>query len=342
MRKRIEELDALRGIAAISVVLFHYFFRYNQLFGHPNMDGAFFAYGKYGVELFFIISGFVIFWSLNSIKKPLDFVVSRFSRLYPVYWIAVILTFLFVGFFELPGRAVDLPSFIGNFLMFHDYFDIPSVDGVYWTLKVELTFYLWILVILSLKKLHKINIIILFALILSALIHLKIIHLPRQVKELLMFQWFALFSIGICLYKISNKKHNTFTFVNLTLSLLITILIFSFKSFIIYSCFTIILYLAVNNKMSFLRNKKLIFLGTISYSLYLIHQNIGYIIIRKGYQYDIHPIISITIAIIFTIGLSFLLNKYIEKPTGKFIKKIYKLRQPTTISKQKNSTIDTL
>ncbi len=74
---RIKERDALRGLAALAVVLFHYTTQFEKLFGHSNELSWSMPYGDLGVHLFFMISGFVI---------------SRFSRLYPAYWLAIILT----------------------------------------------------------------------------------------------------------------------------------------------------------------------------------------------------------------------------------------------------------
>lgn len=142
--ERLFELDALRGIAAFAVVIFHYFFRYNQIYGHENLAVDWSYLGHYGVHLFFMVSGFVIFWTLDKTERPLDFLVSRFSRLYPAYWVAVLITFFVVFTFGLSGRDVPINSAIANILMFHEYLKIPHVDGVYWTLTVELTFYFWV------------------------------------------------------------------------------------------------------------------------------------------------------------------------------------------------------
>src|SRR4051812_39368993 len=85
--KRYEELDALRGIASLMVVFFHY------TMGRPQADVGF-VLGTTGVDLFFIISGFVIFMSLNKITRSTDFIINRVSRLYPTYWTAVTFTFV--------------------------------------------------------------------------------------------------------------------------------------------------------------------------------------------------------------------------------------------------------
>ncbi|QEC73956.1 acyltransferase [Arachidicoccus ginsenosidivorans] len=59
-KKRLIELDALRGLAASMVVIFHYTFQFDKVFQSDLMKSIEFDVGKYGVQLFFIISGFVI------------------------------------------------------------------------------------------------------------------------------------------------------------------------------------------------------------------------------------------------------------------------------------------
>jgi peptidoglycan/LPS O-acetylase OafA/YrhL len=155
--KRLLELDALRGIAALMVVFYHYFYHYNELYGHQSIPVSWSFVGRLGVALFFIISGFVIFWTLSRTEKPLDFIVSRFSRLYPVYWFTIALSFLAVFCFGLPGREVSLRDAALNTLMFHEYLHVPHVDGVYWSLTVELSFYFWIFGLYLIGKLSKIE-----------------------------------------------------------------------------------------------------------------------------------------------------------------------------------------
>ena len=90
--KRFHELDVLRGVAAVGVVLFHYITRYDQLYPRRG-DVAFdFEIGSSGPLLFFVISGFVIFMTLSRCTVVSDFTVSRFSRLYPVYAFSLLLS----------------------------------------------------------------------------------------------------------------------------------------------------------------------------------------------------------------------------------------------------------
>lgn len=116
------------------VVLFHFTIRYDELFGHSSAPAAALPWGYLGVNLFFMISGFVIFMTLEKTRHSLDFVVSRFSRLYPAYWAAVILTFLLTHYIGLPGKLVGIETALLNLSMVHSFFNVPNVDGVYWTL----------------------------------------------------------------------------------------------------------------------------------------------------------------------------------------------------------------
>lgn len=147
-QRRLLELDGLRGIAAVMVVIYHYFIRYDEIYGHTFKAFPVIEFGKYGVNLFFMISGFVIFWTISKTAKPSGFIWSRFSRLYPVYWAALLITFAVISLCGLPGREISNVDFIYNFLMFHQYFDVKHLDGVYWTLTLELSFYFWMLMLL--------------------------------------------------------------------------------------------------------------------------------------------------------------------------------------------------
>ncbi len=139
---RLTELDALRGFAALAVVIFHYS-------GEKNG----FNLGCMGVDLFFIISGFVILMTLERCNKPMDFVVGRFSRLYPPYWatiffiVALMLVMPFISselyhwqndLIDYKGRPENFPiKVLVNLSMFQYYFTIRNLDGPFWTLNIE-------------------------------------------------------------------------------------------------------------------------------------------------------------------------------------------------------------
>ncbi len=91
--ERIVGLDGLRGIAAFGVLLYHFTTRYPDFGSFVSPPPFTFPEGKFGVHLFFIISGFVIFRTVECAKRPLDFVKSRFVRLYPAFWLSLLIVF---------------------------------------------------------------------------------------------------------------------------------------------------------------------------------------------------------------------------------------------------------
>ncbi len=142
---RFHEIDLLRAVACLMVVFFHYAHR-GALDGwspaaNPIGLSDFARYGYLGVHLFFIISGFVIFLSVRNATVR-DFFASRVSRLYPAYWVAVPLTWVLVKFFDLPELQVSWWEMLVNLTMVPHWFGVPYVDGAYWSLGVELQFYI--------------------------------------------------------------------------------------------------------------------------------------------------------------------------------------------------------
>src|SRR5690606_36141385 len=108
---RLAMLDILRGIAAMPVVLYHYTSRYAELYGGDDWPNSVVPFGHVGVHLFFIISGYVIFLTLDRLKsRELGigrFFLARFRRLFPVFWVAVPVTYLVTLIGGLPGRTVE-------------------------------------------------------------------------------------------------------------------------------------------------------------------------------------------------------------------------------------------
>lgn len=329
---RVSELDSIRGIAAIAVVIYHYFYRYNDLFGHKNISAEWSYLGRHGVEIFFIVSGFVIFWSLNRVKHPVDFIVSRISRLYPVYWASVILTFCLVSTIGLEGRSVDFIDALINLTMLQEFFRTPSVDGVYWTLTIELIFYFWIFSLFIFKLHNRADVFLGIFVLASALSSLFSFNISNALSKLLLFDHMSFFVSGICFFKILNGIDKKRAFVILILCLFSTAITYSALHLpfflIIYSFF----YCAITGKLRFMKNKLLVFLGGISYALYLVHQNIGYIVINYFYEEGTNGLVGILVAFIISLALAFLLTTLIEKPALVSIREFYMAYRSKLIS----------
>jgi peptidoglycan/LPS O-acetylase OafA/YrhL len=324
--KRLNELDGLRGIAAIFVLLFHYTFQYDKVYGHSFNIPELFQIGKYGVHLFFVISGFVIFWTIMKVEKPIDFVWSRFSRLYPVFWSGVVITFVITSLFPLPGREVGLGQFFANFIMFHEYLRIPHVDGVYWTLTIELAFYFWIFFLFAIGQIRKIEkILIVWVLFATILTYPDFgFHIDGRIKKLFLLDYIELFALGVGFFKYKDNSVSIWTWI-LYISTLIAVFVgYEFSVAMGLLSLYIVFFLVIRRKAKLLQNDVLVYLGAISYPLYLIHQNIGYVIIKQFYVYALSPLAGIVTALMVSIALAHFLMKYIERPSLTYLRNLYK------------------
>lgn len=144
---RLRHVDALRAVAALLVLWRHVADSYADL--GPGVSGhwlqllaATFDVGRIGVVAFFMISGFVIPFSINPDgPAPVGtFLIRRFFRIFPAYWLSVPLAVL--ASVWIWGGSFGLGAFLVNLTLLQDLFGVPQAEGVYWTLRVEWMFYL--------------------------------------------------------------------------------------------------------------------------------------------------------------------------------------------------------
>ncbi|QCR23726.1 acyltransferase [Pontibacter sp. SGAir0037] len=318
-------LDSLRGFAALFVVLFHYTATYRDVFGH-NFSPAFdINYGNYGVELFFMISGFVIFFSFRKITSSKEFLIKRAGRLYPAYWISVLATFLCVQLFGLPGFETSFSEMLVNLTMFQKLVGVPNVDWVYWTLFQEWMFYLMLLGIFMVKKLDKMLYIGIAWMALS-FINVHVFEI-KHFNAILNLYYGVFFYSGILFYLLKFEPEKKKTILAcLALSLALALSIYAKKGLAdmaIVAGIYAIFYLGISGKLDFLINKPFTFLGSISYSLYLFHQFIGYIILNYTKEYFGNSVFVIVPPILFSIACAYLITTYVEQPSMQLIKNWY-------------------
>lgn len=129
-KERLAHIDSLRALAALAVVFHH--------LGGDLVTRLGFDFGRYGVLVFFIISGYVVPHSLlTRTERPLAaFALSRVFRLYPAYWFSLALAV------ALADNAVTALPLAANLTMAQRFLGIADLLGAYWTLAVELAFYL--------------------------------------------------------------------------------------------------------------------------------------------------------------------------------------------------------
>ncbi len=325
IKNRIIELDIFRGIAAISVVLFHYTSRFNIAFETDTMKGLEFSFGHYGVQLFFIISGFVIFMTLERSKNTIDFIKRRFIRLYPTFWISMIITFIVTysaGVVRFERTFTDL---LVNTTMIPNLLGFRAIDGVYWSLQVELLFYLLMIIILQFKLLKYVFVLMFTWLFIGVLIHY--FDLP-YLNVYLITGYSYLFIAGITFYKIWTNKNSRNNIKGHGLILLCLVYGFSKnieEGFIVLLCFGLF-YLFIYQRLKFIANlkffKPFVFLGDISYTLYLIHQFIGMIIIFYLSKQIDNYFILLIVPIIISILMAWIITHYLEKTIQQKLKKL--------------------
>ncbi|MDX1694003.1 MAG: acyltransferase [Ketobacteraceae bacterium] len=336
MQRRIYELDALRGIAALAVVIYHFTTRYSVLYGFDEDPLFSLPLGHYGVQLFFVVSGFVIFLSLNNCKHPADFIVSRFARLYPVYWAAVIITFSTVTWFGLEGRERTVIEALINLTMLQGFFDVPDVEGVYWTLKWELTFYFWALMIFMFN-LQKYAIHACALLLLSqwgtVLMETYFYGVPRLVRLVFLNTYGNLFVAGVLFYLLMFGQPRPIIHILIGVSLFNQYLMHGLESFFVTVGIFTLFYLFVYEKIQFLAQKPLILLGTISYSLYLIHEYVGWILMRELMAAGVSSTVAVLCAIGMALTLAYFMTFKIEHPAMAKIKKVYKQKYRARFAK---------
>lgn len=150
-RSRIPELDLLRFTAAAAVLVFHFYVLLPGDTGVQRAIAAAARFGFLGVPLFFMISGFVILWTAFN-RSPGEFVLARLCRLYPSYWICVLITSAVLA---LAGGPPSWGQIVTNLTMFHHLFGFDSIDEVYWTLFIELKFYGLVFILLACRQLPR-------------------------------------------------------------------------------------------------------------------------------------------------------------------------------------------
>jgi len=317
---RLRELDSLRGIACLSVLLFHYTTKFSEIFNTSVTTQLFdFKYGGLGVDLFFIISGFVIFLTIKKNTKPLEFVYKRFTRLYPTFWVCVFITFFLIKFSDLVMYQRSYYELMINLTMIPDIFGVKRVDGVYWSLLPELMFYFLMFCLLLFRKIRHIDLLC-FIWLLAILLNSFRDVMPLRV--LLNLNFGHLFIIGISFYKIKNKEAKWWTHLFILASFIVSFIISeSLYKHVFLLLFIVVFYMFVYGKLKWIKLKPLIILGEISYALYLIHQFVGYIIINKLIDYGVeNNIILILIPSVITMALSYGITFYIEKPAQLFLR----------------------
>ena len=331
---RIYGLDALRGYAALYVMVFHTYFL-GGIYIHEGKIKELIIHGEMGVPIFFVISGFSItysvfqkeFFNLFELK---NFCIRRFYRIIPLFYFAFILNLVFM---IINAESIKLYDSIVTLCFF-----FPFVSGhqesmvmAGWSLGIEMVFYLLFPLLFLLLKINKRMFI--FLIILALFIHLYASFDKNNPYLNFAFQSiFFLFGMLMCFYRSIIQKlfsHGMLQIISLVailfgvIILILGIWVFKNQPFVFFRFSGIILLVSGTffYRGKLLVNKINIFLGDLSYSIYLMHPLVILFLVKLGLNvliYEYFPnfgfLVFISIVGISVIGVSFLTYNFIEKP----------------------------
>ena len=326
---RIADLDALRGLAALAVVLFHYTTRFEELYGHSAPLPVGVPWGHYGVQLFFGISGFVIFMTLDRTRSLADFAVSRASRLFPAYWTAMVLTTAAVAIAGMDHLLLGWGELAVNATMVQNFVGVRSVDGVYWTLSVELAFYCVMAALWRLRLLRRIEQVLLAWLSLKWLWTFSPVLLGVELSwlagALLVQDYIPFFALGIAAYRLKCRAGHAGWPLAVIASALATIAacdgIIDLAVGMVTASALLVVALA---RVPLLGTAGPVWLGTVSYSLYLLHEFIGFALLRALEGAGISPLAAIAATIAAVLVLAASVTFLIERPALRAIRARYR------------------
>jgi peptidoglycan/LPS O-acetylase OafA/YrhL len=333
-RRRIQGLDALRGLAAISVMLYHYtaWYQFAETGQMPSSLLISFPYGNFGVELFFIISGFVIFMTLEQTPTVYDFVTSRFARLYPAFVACLVLTVAIAHALRYAPGNVYGTLLAANLTMAPGLFGFPGIDGSYWSLLYELAFYgLAAVTVVGLGWQRPELPCLVWLLIALVVRSVGVLRLPGLVEMLTVAQFAHLFVIGILLYRIHVGRVTWLTYPLLGFALAMSLFgpHWAFKPlpFPFYTVMTAgfagLVWLAVADRLPVLHAAPLRFFGRISYPLYLIHQVAGFAVMARLEATGVTPNLAVAVTMALVVALAWAVSAGVEWPARRWLRKVF-------------------
>ncbi|MCG3663342.1 acyltransferase [Aliarcobacter butzleri] len=309
--------DILRLILAVLV----YFAHWNTL-SAQNIEIFIFKLSGFAVDMFFVVSGFLIFWSYENDQNNKNFYIKRFFRIFPLYAFLIVLqTLFFIGFSD--GNSFEIIKYFIVNIFFLNFLaptvgtifsglEVNAINGSLWTLKNEVAFYVIVPLIFMLYK--RFGIIFLLIMYILSVIYMFTVDYMGIEKLLVQFPaQLRLFTIGIICYVIFTKFNKNNIYLAVAISFFL-ILFFKDLMYFKYMIYPICIGVFVIFCAYFIKHIKVDF--DFSYSFYILHFPVIQLALYFGIN-PTNPIISFLTLFIVILIFSYLSEKYIEK---KFIK----------------------
>ncbi len=345
-RLRFRTIDGLRGLAALAVVLFHL----NEALVHtygpwaPGFIASILGHGYLGVDAFFVISGFVITYSVRNADLSFGFIgrfaLRRSIRLDPPYWAAMALEIAFIWLgLRMALTVTPLPSarqVFSHFLYAQDLLGYGGIIIIFWTLCFEIQFYLGLILLLAIHRrlqeslgrpaARRVAVLALSALFLYSVMARYHAFGVSAHPGFAVLRWFQFF-MGVCVWWVVSGKTSWYALAGMWL---VTGAIVIIEQQPLYELLAVTVSAMLwwsyqRDKMaSFLSSRPLLFLGGISYSLYLFHSTIGWRFVRASgllLEADTaRPIVWLVFgaAVAICVGTAWIAWALVERPSMRF------------------------
>lgn len=328
-RSRLRGLDGLRFVAAAAVVLFHYtgveagFWDGPPTGVFPTLNEAS-RYGYLGVELFFMVSGFVILMTAYG-RSIEGFTASRIARLFPAYWVAVVITVTLQAFWS-GGRNPGPVDTLINLTMVQGAFDIPAVQGAFWTLWIELKFYVLIGIFLMIGITARRA--LAFALLWPVVAQIARATHTGFLNSLLVPEYAPYFAVGMLLFIVYRFGNSLIVWLGIAFNTILCV-----RQGVAYAprasrqvvdnvngdvvalavvLMVVAIWVVSSGPLRDLSWRWLSVAGALTYPLYLVHGQFGFWVIDTWHD-DLAPGAVVAIAVALSLVLAVLLHYGVER-----------------------------
>ena len=323
---RIRVLDAFRAIAIVAVMLHHYLSRYAppthspSLYGYGRLYSPWFDLGTMGVQFFFMISGFVILMTLERCTHLVEFWVRRLARIYPAFVAASAITLCIVRAAGPPEmRTSPLDALLGLTFLTPYLPGVRYVDGSYWSLVTEMQFYCVIGVVFTAFRnrfeLAWAGFVCSGAILWVVGNHTEWHILHTLARHLFLIESIPYFTAGILFYQLyaGNSRRPWLLGVAALAAYLLVAEPISTLRPLVTAAMVAAFILFLRGRLEWLAVRPLVFLGSVSYSFYLLHQYIGVTLI--GHLTDYLPDMpAMFMAAAVCVLLAYLSTRFVEIP----------------------------
>ena len=335
MRERLAFVDAMRGLAALGVVLYH-----AKEGNHvPALElklpwlGGLLELGHFGVPVFFVLSGFVIALSLDGAQMRLSgvgwFMLRRSIRLDPPYWVAIAVQLGITLIKDGNMNHFSSGQIAAHFFYLQELIGYNQISIVFWTLCFEFQFYLVYSLLLCAPRQ---DLMLISAIAISLLWPLHII--PVIMPGLFLHLWHG-FLLGVCAYWTLNKGFPLSLF--LSFAMVVSVFGGSFSLACALAA-SLIVIVGLGKQLGSLNWRWIQGLGAISYSLYLIHNPVTYVTYIISEQVSEHSIMTDalwwTVSTALCLLAAWAMRNAIEKPAMAFARRV----KPNLLSTQNKLT----